>query len=129
MENKTKPSPSECSLNEICKFFINPFGPAGCRSDATSNCSGARHGLFLEAEPSDFHDDYLIAVTKKLQKTVKDILAEIPPDEGGRTLSFLFTGKGVLLAWVNHQGERLPGAVSSDDGYEALAAALKLVNR
>jgi hypothetical protein len=38
-------------------------------------------------------------------------------------------GKGVLLAWVNHQGERLPGAVSSDDGYEAFAAALKLVNR
>jgi hypothetical protein len=122
-----KKLPPACQANDTCKGFVNPDGTPICDTDISTDCNDADDCYFQEAELSDFHDEYLIAATKKIRQVVKDILAEIPAAKQGRKLSFLFTGKGVLLAWVNHRGERLPGAIGLDNGYEAYEKALKII--
>jgi hypothetical protein len=78
----------------------------------------------LEAEESGFHDSNLIDATR----SIKDILASIPQDANGRTLSFLNTRMGTLLAWVEHGQEAWDGAVTGEDDDATIADALKLKN-
>ena len=85
----------------------------------TSACSPV---IFLEAEESGFHDSDLIEATA----AIKEILAKIPPDRDGRKLSFLHTEMGTLLAWVQHGGQPVDGAVTASDDNAAIAEALKL---
>jgi hypothetical protein len=77
---------------------------------------------FLEAGESGFHDCNLIEATA----AIKEILAKIPPDPDGRSLSFLHTEMGTLLAWVQHGGQPVDGAVTANDANEAIAEALNL---
>ena len=77
---------------------------------------------FLEAEESGFHDCHLVEATG----AIKDILAKIPADPDGRTLSFLNTRMGTLLAWVEHGHDAWEGAVTAEDDDATIAAALKL---
>jgi hypothetical protein len=86
-----------------------------------SNCQPVS---LLEAEESAFHDAQLVHATK----AIKDILAQIPQDANGRNLSFLHTNMGTLLAWVEHGGTAIDGAITSDDDDATVAAALKLKN-
>jgi hypothetical protein len=88
-------------------------GPGDCRPVS-----------LLEAEESGFHDASLIAATS----AIKDVLANIPPDANGRTLSFLNTRMGTLLAWVEHGHDAWEGAVTGADDDATIAAALKLKN-
>ena len=77
---------------------------------------------FLEAEESGFHDSYLADATSR----IKAILAEIPEDRNGRKISFIHTRMGTLLAWVDHSGVVLDGAVTENDDDATIARALRL---
>jgi hypothetical protein len=92
---------------------------ASC-SETGNTCSLA---FLLEAEPSIFHDDYLIQATRE----INEILGRLPKDAEGRTASFLYTRMGLLLAWVRHGEETVPqGAVTAKDDDDTIAKALKL---
>ena len=111
---------------------IEPFCKAGqCghqildgRLGCTDGDGGCRPVSLLEAEASGFHDASLIAATT----AIKGILANIPADANGRTLSFIHTNMGTLLAWVEHGHDAWQGAVTSADDDATIAAALKLKN-
>ena len=92
---------------------------AAC-GDGTGTCATAQ---LLEAEPSGFHDENLIAATQQ----IRAILAAIPPDAAGRKLSFIRTNMGELLAWMDHSGAEVPeGAVTAEDDDATIAQALRL---
>lgn len=119
MENKNNDDFGVCSGRDSnCEWVHNP-GPLACESSNVSTCNVVN---ILEAEESDFHDSNLIAATA----AIKQILANIPPDENGRNLSFLHTNMGQLLAWVNHGAEPVEGGVRANDDDDTVAAALKL---
>jgi hypothetical protein len=103
---------------ESCKWQMLP-GKLSCVSSPRGSCNRAN---ILEADESDFHDSDLI----KASCEINEILANIPPDPNGRTLSFVHTNMGTLLAWVEHGGTLIEGAVSSDHDDDAVTAALKL---
>jgi len=92
---------------------------ASCTQGGTS-CSVA---TLLVAEPSVFHDENLIQATLQINQ----ILESLPKDPEGRTVSFLHTRMGSLLAWVRHGATSFPpGAVTAADDNETLAKALHL---
>ncbi|MEO6588189.1 MAG: hypothetical protein ABIP06_02575 [Pyrinomonadaceae bacterium] len=99
--------------------WVRSLGPLSCVSGDASTCNEVN---ILEAEESDFHDCNLIDATA----AIKEILAKIPADPNGRSLSFLHTNMGTLLAWVEHGGEPGEGAVTAEDDDATVAAALKL---
>ena len=105
-----------CKAGQCGKQILND--QVGCSSGA-GDCIPVS---LLEAEESGFHNASLIAATS----AIKDVLANIPPDENGRTLSFLNTRMGTLLAWVEHGHEAWEGAVTAKDDDATIAAALKL---
>ena len=102
-----------------CQWLKPGHHPLTCDDSNTGNCSIVN---ILEAEHSDFHDSNLIAATA----AIKEILADIPPDANGRTLSLLQTNMGQLLAWVEHDGTSIEGAVTADSDDEAVIKALNL---
>lgn len=107
-----------CTLRNPCDFAHHD-GQTSCQQGQGS-CTNAK---LLEADPSDFHDENLIAATKQ----IKQILEGIPPDPQGRTLSFLHTNMGSLLAWVRHGATDIPAdAVTAKDDDATVAKALKL---
>jgi hypothetical protein len=101
-----------------CDFSISNDS-AACGT-GTGTCAVAE---LLEAEPSGFHDENLIAATQQ----IRAILAAIPPDPAGRKLSFIRTNMGELLAWMDHSGAEVPeGAVTAEDDDATIAQALRL---
>jgi hypothetical protein len=117
MDKKNLDELGPCSHN--CSWELADDGNPGCSSSSTPDCSLAN---LLEAEESGFHDAGLIQATKE----IKAILSQIPADSAGRSLSFLHTKMGTLLAWVEHGAEPIEGAVTSDADNKTVAAALKL---
>ena len=100
-----------------CSFFVK--GIAECIPGGGS-CEPAN---LLEAGPSAFHDQNLIEATRQIKK----IIAGIPADPKGRTLSLLHTKMGTLLAWTKHGAAFLPeGAVTAQHDDATVAKALKL---
>lgn len=93
----------------------------GC-ANGEGDCFAAK---IAGAEVSNFHDDDL----KKAAKAMEDILAGIPPDPDGRTLSFISTTNGFLLAWVEH-GLAIPKdakvITQKSVGAKAFAKTLKI---
>lgn len=101
-----------------CDYSID--GESASCSAGQGSCTVAQ---LLEAEPSGFHDENLMGATQQ----IREILAAIPPDPAGRTLSFIHTNMGNLLAWMDHSGAEVPaGAVTAQDDDETIARALKL---
>ena len=101
-----------------CDYAV--FEDSASCSTGSGSCSVA---VLLEAEPSGFHDENLIAATQQ----IREILAAIPPDADGRKLSFIRTNMGSLLAWMDHSGATVPdGAVTAEDDDATIAAALRL---
>jgi hypothetical protein len=89
----------------------------GC-SSGDGSCLDAK---FLVAQESSFHDRQLIQATEE----IKNIIARLTAPEG-KTLAFLNTDFGILLAWVEH-GMAVPDdAVTYRDSAEAIAKALGL---
>ena len=81
----------------------------------------------LEAEESVFHDKQLMEATQ----AIREILAKIPEDKKGRKLSFINAKPGLLLAWVDHNGEgfrevKSKEIITHESDKEKIAAALKL---
>jgi hypothetical protein len=101
-----------------CRWQM-PVDVLQCVESALGNCNIPN---ILEAEESAFHDGNLVEATR----AIKEILAGIPCDPNGRSLSFVHTNMGTLLAWVEHGGTPIEGAVSSDHDDDAVTAALKL---
>jgi hypothetical protein len=119
MIDENKDVINACSTKSAgCTFEVVSGGVVIC-VPGTSTCSPVS---FLEAEESGFHDCNLIEATA----AINEILAKIPPDADGRTLSFLRTEMGTLLAWVEHGGQPVDGAVTANDDNEAIAKALNL---
>ena len=103
---------------ESCVYSIS--GESADCSAGAGTCGPAE---LLEAEPSGFHDQNLIAATQQ----IRAILASIPPDPAGRKLSFIRTNMGELLAWMNHSGAEVPDdAVTAEDDDDTIAQALRL---
>jgi len=101
-----------------CDFSI--FNESAACGTGTGTCAAAE---LLEAEPSGFHDENLIAATQQ----IRAILAAIPADPAGRKLSFIRTNMGELLAWMDHSGAEVPDdAVTAEDDDATIAQALKL---
>ena len=99
--------------NEPCQGGIICLGQTG-------TCLSPK---FLQAEPSQFHDQTLIEATKQINR----ILTSLPPDPQGRKPSLLVTNKGILLAWVYHENRpegNYPVTLDADDA--TLIKALKL---
>ena len=109
--------PTGC-IGKACDFVIKD-DDATCES-GTSTCSVAK---LLQAKPSGFHPQVLIDATNKINQ----ILGAIPADPSGRTLSFLHTNDGSLLAWVDHKAAAPADGVraSADDATVAKALRLK----
>jgi hypothetical protein len=106
---------SDCKSG--CDFGVGE--DANCAQGGNS-CSVA---TLLVAEQSRFHDENLIQATRQ----INEILEGLPKDSEGRTLSFLHTRMGSLLAWVRHGATSLPpGVVTADDDDATLAKALHL---
>lgn len=91
----------------------------GCAIGQPATCKSIPK--FLEAEPSDFHDEALVKATRK----INEILAEVSSERGAPSL--LLTRQGVLLAWVNHGAEHSPDDVTADSDDETVAKALRLI--
>ena len=102
-----------------CGFNIQVTKEAAGCSEGDGSCFEAR---VLTAEPTKFHDETLADATAKIQ----EILNEIGRDPDGRTLSFINTNMGLLLAWVEHGGTVPPDAVTDKDDDETIAQALRL---
>ena len=100
-----------------CDFVIVD-DDANCQSGSGS-CSAA---VLLEAEPSGFHDENLIAATQK----IREILAGVPADSRGRKLSFIQTNMGSLLAWMYHGATAPLEGVTAKDDDATIAKALRL---
>lgn len=115
MENQELSGNNPCKLD--CDYQI--MGTMLSCVTGTPTCNLAE---FIEAEESEFHDANLIKATW----AIKAILAAIPEDQNGRNLSLLNTKKGLLLAWVEHGGTPIKGAVTSDSDIDSIASALKL---
>lgn len=113
---KTNGDPPIC--DSVSCDFQKPKGPLSC-VDGGGNCGRVK---ILEAEESDFHDCNLINATR----AIKAIIELIPPDPNGRNLSFLHTKMGTLLAWVEHGGTPIEGAITGNDDNAKVAAALNL---
>jgi len=71
-----------------------------------------------EAEPSAFHDDELVAATKKINA----VLSRIEKSNGdkGRKLSFIKFDNRLMLVWAEY------GVVGPHDDFETIAKRLKL---
>jgi hypothetical protein len=117
--NNEKMLVNSCAGEDGCRFQICEMSNPSCKPDLTNDCGMA---MLLEAEETIFHDIQLIKATSQ----INEILKLIPPDSSGRNLSFLNTKMGIFLAWVEHGGEAIEGAVTSDSDNKTLAAALKL---
>jgi hypothetical protein len=106
---------------ETCKQGCDWHQNDGLSCSETGNsCSQA---TFLTAEPSTFHDEYLIQATQE----INEILDRLPKDADGRKLSFVHTRMGTLLAWVRHGAKSVPpGAVTAEDDDATIAKALNL---
>jgi len=106
-----------CSNKNPCDFAVK--GDANCQA-GTGSCTVAQ---IAEADFSVFHDETLMKATQQ----IKQILEAIPPDPQGRTLSFLHTSMGSLLAWVRHGATDIPeDAVTAQDDDATVVRALKL---
>lgn len=102
-----------------CDYYVS--GGAGC-TETGNSCS---NGRLLSAEPSIFHDGLLIEATNR----INEILDALPEDPEGRTVSFINTRMGTLLAWVSHGATVAPpGAVTNADDNATIARALKLTD-
>jgi hypothetical protein len=99
-----------------CGFNVSRAG-VGC-SSGDGGCLDAK---FLIADASDFHDSQLIRATGDIKNIIAGLRAP-----AGKTLAFLNTDFGILLAWVEH-GMAVPDdAVTDKDPAEAIAKALGL---
>lgn len=109
-------NPTGC-IGKACQFAIaNDY--ATCEN-GSSTCTTAK---LLDADPSGFHDQNLMAATRK----IREILEAIPADSKGRKLSFLHTNFGSLLAWVDHNQVAPTDAVRPDADDATIAKALRL---
>lgn len=83
---------------------------------------GCGRARLLEADESDFHDQYMSEATKAFNS----ILNLIPADSQGREISFIHTNMGTLLAWVDHTGKVITPEVSDESTDTEIADALGL---
>ena len=104
-----------------CDYAIEPTTGNGICFSGSGTCLACN---LLEAEASPLHDEALIEATRK----IKEVLSGIPADPDGRTLSFLVTEMGLLLAWVEHGSAMPENAVTAKNENAVLAQALKLTN-
>lgn len=116
----TNPPHHHCS-GANCDYAIDTTTGEGLCFSGSGTCVV---GDLLEAEESPLHDQSLIDATQQ----IKQILTAIPADPQGRQLSFLVTGNGLLLAWVNHGVDIPADAVTAKDEPAIVAKALKLKN-
>ena len=102
---------TDCSYT--AKFSKLACGPGG------DSCTAA---YLQTANESEFHDspirDATAIINDRLHK-----LAEKPP-QPGLQLSFLWTPRGVMLAWVQHEETLQMDGVTRESGIEANDAAL-----
>lgn len=106
-------------LGKRCGFNVDLTRQAvGC-SQGDGSCFDA---TVLSASKTDFHDQALIDATVEIQR----IIRSIPADAKGRTLSFLNTNMGLLLAWVEHDQPIPSGAITGKHPDTAIASALRL---
>jgi hypothetical protein len=89
----------------------------------TCSCGGGGGGRLLEAEESSFHDQALIKATAQ----INEIIAAIPEDCDGRSLSIIWTKFGPMLAWMVHgDGLIQEGSVTSNNDNATIINALGL---
>lgn len=108
--------PTSC-VGKACEYVIKD-DDATCEP-GTSTCLPAK---LLDAGPSGFHDASLIDASNRINQ----ILEAIPKDGRGRTLSFLQTKWGALLAWVDHNAVAPEDGVRPDADDATIARALRL---
>lgn len=106
----------DCS-GQFCGWGV-ASGRAGCTT-GDGSCWTAR---IVEAQPSIFHDNQLIAATRQ----IRSILSDLRPPEG-RTLSFVHTPFGTLLAWVEHGRVEDGEVITIGNTPEEIADALGLI--
>lgn len=107
---------SDC-VGKACDYHVTNGTPV-CGNGAGSCANPHLH----EAEISAFHDQNLADATR----AINSILEGIENSDSGRKLSFINTKQGVLLAWVQHEGERTEDSVTIDDDTATIARALRL---
>lgn len=128
MPKKTRrPSCQERPKLPTCHWVLVPPGRFSCEEGSGDACPVAQ---LLKAKRSSFHDAALIVATEQINA----ILAALPPDPQGRAASFVYTKRGVLLAWVDHSGApagSLKGGVTgrADEATVIKALGLKIKPR
>ena len=107
---------SICSLTE-CSYNVKG-GSVSCGPGGDS-CTLA---YLQTADVSAFHDSPIKDVTAIINEKL-DKLAKKPPSPGLQ-LSFLWTPRGVMLAWVNHDEAIQLDGVTRESGLEENDKAL-----
>ncbi|MEO8074027.1 MAG: hypothetical protein ABI686_12385, partial [Acidobacteriota bacterium] len=96
MENEKVSEPVCDGKGSQCKWIGHPkLHPLIC----VSGSGGCNLAKLLEAEESDFHTAELVKATK----AINEILATVS-ENGNCKLSFIDSGQGIMLAWVEHGG-------------------------
>ncbi len=105
-----------------CSGGLCGFG-ARSRVDCVGGNGSCWNVKLLEAKRSEFHDEKLQRATW----AIRLILDDIGQDSQGRTLSFVHTKMGTILAWVGHPETIADDVVTYDSPNEALARTLGLI--
>lgn len=110
----------ECSGRKShCKWVGHPkVHPLIC----VSGSGGCNLAVLLKAEESDFHTAELVNATKEINEILESIT-----ENGNCKLSFIDTGQGIMLAWVEHGGTPSGDEISKDSDPEVVAKHLKLI--
>jgi len=111
-----------CGPNDTC-CWVKRRKKLRCIICETGTCVRA---VVLRAKHSEFYDKQLEEATEK----ISEIIGGIRAAEDGRSLSFIMTRMGIMLAWVEHgeEGSREPDDVTVKDDNSNIAEALGLID-
>lgn len=111
------------SISGPCGGSMCSFGAFSSKLGCESGDGSCWTAFMAEADNTTlFHDQELYDATTEIQR----ILNGITKPTDGRTLSFVHTEEGTILAWVQH-GVPFPGnAVKFKHGHTKVKAALKI---
>lgn len=108
--------PGDCG-SPLCGYGATP-NEVGCVA-GDGSCWTAR---LIEAQPSPYHDEQLINATRQIRQTLRGLRA---PE--GKTLSFVHTPFGTLLAWVSHGVTATGAEVTNESPAEVIISTLGLI--
>lgn len=112
------------TMSDFCMLADCQYTAGGSGVSCAPGGSDCTSAYLQAAYKSDFHDDDLRDLTEEINEKLHK-LSKKPPFKGAR-LSFLWSPRGVFLAWVKHSDTPASDGTKRSDGIEENDRALKL---